>query len=249
MLLNEYLENPMGKGSAVVPNKKMIQEDFEKRYNNISDQIKMNVFYKKISDSYYFHFVVPSETERNNTYDVVIEFSPNIGTSKNTDSIKGYDVRFFSNSPSFIYTHAYAFNKHELLIKDLKDKINKKALTQAPVVRNSGEVIGYEKTVYFSALYLKNRAQLFSKTYLETISSPYRKNDLLSRVRMDKDIKKEIAAEKTRLKEEKEQSKTQKTNRNQLKTIQDKKGEVHIIKAKKSSIKKITGRRGSIKKK
>jgi hypothetical protein len=192
--LVEYLDNPMGKGNSAITNKKLIQEDLNKRYNKLIKKHKdfKYVIYKS-KDSYYIHFKIPSETERGNDYDVVLKFYPDFGTDlKYNNYLGNYTLKFFSNSPSFIFTYAYVYNKSNRLISELNNKYSTEVLQNKPVVRNPNQVLGYEKSVYFACLYMKNHKELSNKMILNANSTTYIPNIFKESIRDTDTILKEI---------------------------------------------------------
>lgn len=157
MTIKEYVENPMGKGDAALGTNKMVVKGV------LSDKYRRLVSRKKIKSYCYtgtkrgqitIHLVIPSETERENTYDVVFEFTPTDKDAKDAKSLNGYDVRVFSNSPSFAYTFAYVYKKNGLLIESLTKKLGKQFVKIAPDVRNRYQIVNYEKYIFFGAMYL-----------------------------------------------------------------------------------------------
>jgi len=59
------------------------------------------------------------------------------------------------------------YNKDGNLIPFLKKKLSSKALTQAPKVRNPNESHGFEKSVYFACLYIREHKRLLTKATLK----------------------------------------------------------------------------------
>ena len=105
---------------------------------------------------------IPSEVVPNFYYDVVIEFSEPKDNKIGDASLTKYDVKFFSNDPSFVYTFCYAFRKNKMFIDDYKEKMSPEALAQKPVEKNPTVSVGYVKSLYFAYLLMKKR-NLFSK--------------------------------------------------------------------------------------
>jgi hypothetical protein len=73
-----------------------------------------------------------------------------------SEGIANGKVSVFSNSPSFLFTYAYVVNKDGFLITELKTKVSKKAISDKPSVTNPTEVYGFEKSIYFALLYLRD---------------------------------------------------------------------------------------------
>lgn len=244
LILQDYLENPVGKGSSIIPNKKLIIEDLQRRYEKFlqgNDLLKPTVY--RIKDNYYFLFTIPSESERENTYDVVIEFSDPDKKFTSDTVIKRYKMRFFSNCPSFTFTYAYVYNDNDSLVQFLRNKYDGIVLTDAPSMRNPQEVISFEKSTYFSALYLREHSHFLNKVFLNQIGLKTNPTSLASKVRKTNQIMKEIQSEKNRLKEEKDKKGDGKTtNRSVLPSVK-KTTDLSSKTKHLSHTKKITGRK------
>lgn len=159
MTASQFLKNPTGKGSATVARRDRIILDMRTRFSYLYKKNKRN-FKLKIflhQENYYFYFQIPSEDYFKDGlhYDVIIEFRPPNEKAAKTKDLNNYLIRFISNSPNFMFTYGYLYNKDDLLISWLSYKLGKKALTQAPVVRNPRHEYGFEKSVYFALLYLE----------------------------------------------------------------------------------------------
>ena len=144
MNIKEFLKNPVGKGE-VIPGKNTLLADLDKRYRALLErkEFEFNIYRKK--DCFFFHFLIMTEDpERENDYDVVIGFYPT-KTQKFDTVITRYDIKIFSNSPSFIYTYAYVAKQNKLLIVDFYNKFDVNVLKKPPVSRNTGKIMGYEK--------------------------------------------------------------------------------------------------------
>lgn len=164
LTFEQYINNPMGKNNAVFSGREL----FRAKYIDALDKLYVReggkidyVLYTK-GDNYYIYLKIPSEVVENFYYDVVVEFYPSSGSISNSKSLSDYDVRFFSNDPSFVFTYAYVFSKNDMFIKDLSSKMSKEALKKSPNERNPGYQVGYVKSLYFTYLIMKNKG-LFSK--------------------------------------------------------------------------------------
>ncbi len=170
--LKSYLSNPTGKGSASVARRDIIKRDLEKRYyvlyKSAKDKFKLKV-YLDSQGNYYHHFKIPSEYYHSKglSYDVVIKFNiPNNG-GKLDYTLSRYQLSLFSNSPNFLFTYAYVYNQDGNLIPFLNRKIGQKALTERPRQRNPNEDHGFEKSVYFAILYIRDNPKLINKNALD----------------------------------------------------------------------------------
>lgn len=156
---SQFLKNPTGKGSATVARRDRIILDMRSRFSYLYKKNKKN-FKLKIflyNDNYYFYFQIPSEEHfRDNLiYDVIIEFRPPDEKAAKSKDLNRYLIRFISNSPNFMFTYGYVYNKDDLLISWLSYKLGKRALNEPPEMRNPRQEYGFEKSVYFALLYLE----------------------------------------------------------------------------------------------
>lgn len=209
--LFDFMDNPMGRGSNALSSRKLIQSDLNSRFDVILKNKKIDFVIYRLKDlsRIYFHFKIPSEKlTRDNTYDVVLCFSvPEDDASRIKDSsIKRYEMTFFSNSPSFTYTYAYASNLYGLLIPELASKYEKIVLKSPPITRNPAEVINYEKTTYFAMRYLVLNANLLQKTIIEGNSKIFNENQFKTTIRTTAKVETEIKIAKR--KEESDRKKT-----------------------------------------
>lgn len=165
--MKQFLVNPTGKGSASVARRDFIRRDLESRYNRLFKNGKLafsvNPYLETRTKDIYIHFKVPSEDyyEQGLFYDVLIRFYLEKGKSETTP-IELYNIQVFSNSPNFLFTYAYIFNKDDLIIPWLKPKLPPRALTDEPLTRNPDMAYGFEKSVYYSLLYLKEHYELLT---------------------------------------------------------------------------------------
>ena len=154
MTLTQYVSNPTGKGSNYVANRSMIRQGLNMKYISLLREYRKNFYavpYIYPNGDILYWVKVPSEYYKDNkiSYDVCIllEYS-------DTQRRAMRNVRFYSNSPSFIYTYCYAYNVHDLLIERLKSRLPQEALTKPAVVRNPINSLGYETSTYIAARYL-----------------------------------------------------------------------------------------------
>lgn len=166
--MQNFLQNPSGKASAGFARRDLIIANMVQRYQTLISKhksFKYKVYQDK--DDYIFYFNIPSE-EYGITlmYDVVIKFvcsNPNL--MKGQGTINSYSVNVFSNSPNFLFTYAHIYNKDGIVPEILKKKIGLKALDNPPIVKNPTQTYGFEKSVYFALLFIKNHG-LNVKSYI-----------------------------------------------------------------------------------
>lgn len=209
MTLAEFLENPIGKGDASIPNKSLILGALSAKYDKLTDgskgdkkTIQMRVYRTGGSDVYWFWLVIQSESERDNTYDVVFKFFDASGKNDTTKPISKFDFQVFTNTPSFAYTYAYVYNENNLIIPELKDRLGRTFYLDAPVVRNRNENIMYDKYIYFGARYILDSKKM-NRITLEMIAKPYNEKYLTSHIRTLETIMNEYHKAEAKLKKKK----------------------------------------------
>ena len=154
MSLRRFLDNPAGPGSAFLASRQIIKSGMNMAFIKLLQRYRNQFFavpYIYPDGSIMFHVRVPSEDFDVNKlyYDVLIQIENNPDFRYALRR-----ARFFSNSPSFVYTYAYVFYHSDLMIEDLAGKLPGQSLNQAPSIRNPVETLGYEKSIYIAARYL-----------------------------------------------------------------------------------------------
>ena len=201
--MEEYMENPMGRGSTAIGNRSLIKKDLDSRYDILLKRYKDFEHHQYAKDGhFYIHILIPSETKRENTYDVILELFPSDESVKVGRSLKQYDFRVFSNCPSFVYTYAYVYNQYGLLIPGLSSKYSDITLDTQPGTKNPGEVINYDKSIYFACKYITSHNSLMSTMLLIPQCRDLKMKSLLETIRSSDTIMLEIKKEDNRLKEE-----------------------------------------------
>lgn len=200
----EYMDNPMGVGSSVMPSKHLILEDYAKRFAKLNSgrEITPVIYYDKSEDEYYFHFMIPSESnDQGNTYDVVLKFSPR--KDGKTNALSMYDMQMFSNSPSFVYTYAYSYKVKKLLIEFLADnKYDENVLSKAPNIRNPQQTMSYEKSTTFAMMAMLQEGKYLNKLIVDPMTIPFTEKKLLDAIRNDEKVKTQNLREQRRVKRE-----------------------------------------------
>ena len=132
MTFEDYINNPMGKGSAVMSaaHREVMRMQYKKKFDNILLREKGKIDFRLFKD------------EKNNTYWIYVKIPSS---------------EFYSNDPAFVYTYAYVFSHNDLFIKELASKMSKEALRRAPKEKNPTESVGYVKSLYFVYLLMENR--------------------------------------------------------------------------------------------
>jgi hypothetical protein len=178
LTVNQYLINPMGKGSAT-SSLRIIKEEYDARYDamiSVHDDFDMAIY--NIKDVYYIHLVIPSETKKAINYDFVFKFDYS-KNSKDT-SLFNLPIKVICNCPSFVFTYAYVYRREKLLIDELTDLVPTESVKEAPTVRNPYKVLGIEKTMYYACKYIKHNVT--GKLFLEENSSLFNLKNLKSQI-------------------------------------------------------------------
>lgn len=216
--MKNLLQNPSGTQSAYFARRDLIIANLEDRYYKLAKVKKLNLDIYTDKGDYFFHLKVPSEKFTEDLeYDVVLQFIP-VGGSTGDMTISNYTIKMFSNSPNFMFTYAYVFNKDGVLVDFTKKKLSEQCLRDEPKVKNPLQSYGFEKSVYFSLLYLKENRLTY-------------KSSLAQAKKLDtKSILKNIVSSEDKLKEynildakEKEERKKQREEEKKKKEAEKKK--------------------------
>lgn len=164
MTFDQYIQNPMGISNAVFSNRNMYRNLYISKLDKIlvREMGKVDYTLYKSKSKYYVYMKIPSEVITKFYYDVVIEFSEPKEKKLLDSTISNYNVRFYSNDPSFVFTFAHAFIKNKLFITELKDVMSPEAIKKAAVEKNPSNQVGYVKSLYFAYLIMK-RENIFNK--------------------------------------------------------------------------------------
>lgn len=181
--LVKYISNPTGKGTAYVANRSAIKQGLNLTYIKLLREYR-RAFYAQPyiygNGDILFYVKVPSEDYKNNkiSYDVLFLLKYDKSRER-----KHREMRVYSNSPSFIFTYCYVYNKNNMLIDFLKSKLPTEALTMPPEIRNPIQSFGFEKSTYIAARYLLDGncltdayINLYGKTMNDTTQSTVLRN-------------------------------------------------------------------------
>ena len=132
------------------------KEEYRKRYEEVRDKIATRWFTVKATNRIVVHLRIPSEKVKMN-YDVLVEFQ----FGRANGSFKNFrtdDIRVYSNCPSFVFMNARVFDRKGFLIPWAKQLYDKATLEPpADKAKKEEELkkdVKYEKSLYFTALYL-----------------------------------------------------------------------------------------------
>jgi len=154
--IREMLDNPTGKGSAFLAKRKMIKQSLSIEFIKLLREFRREFYaipYVLENGNIFFHVKIPSEFFKENriSYDVLFEIE-----NDPRKRLSNRNCKFFSNSPSFLFTYAYVFNKKSIIINNFKSILPIQCLTVPPIERNPVETLGYEKSITMAAYYLIN---------------------------------------------------------------------------------------------
>ena len=158
--LEEFLFRPFG---VVDPEQEKV---LAPKYAQNGKYVKL-IEYSVLDGEYFLHFSIPSESQKDKTYDVVLQFfHPDDQLAKH-GSLNHYLVQFFSNSPSFIYKYAALYKLHGYLIQSLQDRLDISYIDKMPDKTNKDYKMSYDKSLYFACRYLyEHRLTLMTKAGL-----------------------------------------------------------------------------------
>ena len=177
MTFEDYINNPMGKGSAVMSSahREVMRMQYKKKFDNILLREKGKMDYRLFKDekhnTYWVYVRIPSELCKNFYYDTIIKFYADEKVKGGGKDLFKYYSEFYSNDPAFVYTYAYVFAHNDLFIKELTSKMSKEALKKSPKEKNPTESVGYVKSLYFVYLLMQNRS-LNKVNIFEKLSDP-----------------------------------------------------------------------------
>lgn len=188
MTLNDWVNNPAGKNSAVMTNRQMYRDLYTSKFNKVmlreGNKFTYKCYKSKSGAQFVLYIKVPSEVIPKFYYDVVISFETKNPAMVNNPSLIQYDVQFYTNSPDFVFTHCHAYNKADLFFKPLAKKMSKLSLTQKAVERNPNDEVGYVKSIFFAYCIIKSRGLLQKLNYTD----PYIEKNLVNEIRHADDV-------------------------------------------------------------
>ena len=151
----KMLQNPTGKNSAFFASRARIKAQLDSIFINNLRRYRKEFYAVPYVDqqtkNIYYYVSVPSETFMINKvrWDCVIEIDYDSSLS-----LENRNAKFYTNSPSFIFTYAYVFNQQGLLPAFIKSKMPIQCLTQPPTIKNPVESRGFDKILYEALKYL-----------------------------------------------------------------------------------------------
>lgn len=211
----QYIDSPSGNKNMVWNHKNMYRELYSKKLGEILvrevGKIKYDLYYS--NNTYYIHLKIPSEKIPKFYYDTVVMFYSKDKLVLNSNNLKKYNIKFYSNDPSFVFTFAYSFLKNDLFIRDLIPRMSKEAVKKAAKETNPKNEVGYVKSIYFSYLWM-DKEGLFDAFKYRNYGLKYDKIKLLKNIMIaDKKIQDRQDADEDIRKKKKIEKKKQKSNK------------------------------------
>lgn len=183
--LRSFYKNPSG-GSASALALGAARYGFERRYELVTKKLKKKIpvsIFRENDTSFYFHILVPSDT-RSMTYDVVVHFFEKTDDPNNTHmSMKDWQVEFFSNCPSFVFTYAYAYNRKNLLIDFLSNKLGSAAVNDKPTETNPGLHIMWDKSIFYAIHKIMTDTRLSQRYFVKRNAGEFNVDNFTAGIR------------------------------------------------------------------
>lgn len=153
-------------------------------------------------------------------YDCCIEF--HVGTI-NQNKVLDYApiVGVYSNMLSFTYMYTYVLNKNQMIMKELRHKCSRKALTVRPMRTNPNGYWGVEKSMYATGMFLmtkyanKSIEQIISMPKIKDLETTWKKLENLIATQEENDVIRDM---------DRKASHSNIRNRNNTKTISTSQG-------------------------
>ena len=170
-ILEDIVHDPSAFGgpdtySNIVSKNHLVEKyrDYMVKHTDLALEIYREGASKTDIGDVYFHFQLQSDSNSDVIYDVVLRFWTNDPKVRMEDSIRNYQIQVFDNSPGFCFQYAYAYNKHDLIIEELKDHYSEMLLRTPAEKSNPQSAIGYDYTLFFALYHLKINQYYLSKS-------------------------------------------------------------------------------------
>lgn len=156
--LEGFLEAPFGK-------KEPKQNDYEKKYQALKSRKRIHMeACTEVDGTYLVHIKVGSDTNANTFYDVILHFFTDDNSVKKDVSFRRYYVKFFSNSPSFIYTYATLYKMNGIMVDALVDKLDAVYGDKLPEKSNPDLKVSFDKSIYAACRFMQDhKVSAYSK--------------------------------------------------------------------------------------
>lgn len=156
--LEQFLARPFGK-------EEVKSNEYEKKYRLLTSGKKIYMeACTAVDSSYLVHVKVGSESNSALWYDVVLMFFTADPAVKKDISFRRYYVKFFSNSPSFIYQYAVLYKQNGAMIDMLAEKMDQMYADKLPEKANPTLKNSYDKSIYCACRFMiDHKVSAFSK--------------------------------------------------------------------------------------
>lgn len=193
----EFYTNPSGSG-ITANNIGMVKREFIRRYDAVTKSAGKKVrttVYMENENSFYYHMLIPSDMNAN-TYDVVLHVFDDFNTG--SGNLRDWNINFFSNCPSFVFTYAVAYNESELLIPFLTKRFNNKVLHLLPEVKNPDLTLGWDKSIFYALHTMMTNIALTQRFMAKRNSKPFVAKQLFDLIRTQEQISDDAEIGKTK---------------------------------------------------
>jgi hypothetical protein len=148
--VEQFLAAPFGKPEVK-------SNDYEAKYKALVNGKRIHlVATTQIDEDFLIHLTVGSDSSPKDSYDVVLLFFTDDEVEKKKRSFRNYYVKFFSNSPSFIYSYAALYKANGFLIDVMYDKLDQEYADKLPEKVNSDHKLSYDKSIYCACRFLQD---------------------------------------------------------------------------------------------
>lgn len=209
--LEQFVTNPFEMGYQP-----SLQE-YARKYNDLNKRKMIKFGGALILDGVYFLRIrIASESTADIWYDVVVQFFTDDDLKGRNLALNSYYVKFFSNSPGFVYKYGYLYHQYDMLVEILADKYPKEVLTKEPLRTNAERKMGYDKSIYYACRYILDHPMTYlsktglsviqvrnAKTFFSGIKDFESVSDDISISKMEASIKKEVRKDQKAIREKK----------------------------------------------
>lgn len=210
LTLQRLANNPMGKGAAV-GNAAIMRHHLTQEYLRMSRArtLDIDVVPFRVGETLYLKLKVTSfNMDRNGdvNYDILLTLTPPLdskGRPYTTSRVDLYHVSVFSNVPSFTYTYAKVYEVKGYLNTELQHLYDDDIFMKGDNIRNPNASIGFDKYMTIVTLFIINNRRLLDKSVYTAVNQQTY-NHIISQLRSNSQISKEIEHNKLLSKEQKD---------------------------------------------
>jgi hypothetical protein len=228
--IEEFLDAPFGKPEVK-------SNEYEAKYQKLAKDKRIRmVAHTQIDEDYLLHLSIGSETNPKDSYDVVLLFFTDNEELKRERTFRRYYVKFFSNSPSFIYHYAALYKENGFLIDALYEKMDPEYADKLPEVTNASHKMSYDKSIYSACRFLIDRRFDAFNKFIQGIMKK-NPDEFFREIRDFQDIKmtSEIRSMDKKINRELEKNKKEKKERKNRKPVSAGSSKTPVKKAVKST--------------